>query len=307
MVQMKSVFFASIVFCSLLFASQAPASEKTNAIDPTYIASGAVDEEGLTGGCTYTFSNAEKEADPGECLLMVNGSFLPSEVIIKNDRSLVPVRFIAESFGASVEWDGLEQEVKIDSNGILIKMKIGEVAAHVNNKLIEMDAAPEIYNSRTYVPLRFVTEAFGKTVGYLPASPADKTGYFNMKPDGIGIAVNPVIWVDEPIYENLSPEAAKEEEDWLKAKLSANLQDLTEPVAGAALSIEEGVAEIENRIEGLSYVKNIGRYALFLGPYVALVDEQGDTYFYTLSHMLCSLQKVSLDDYSIFFPMYFFD
>jgi len=35
-----------------------------------------------------------------------------------------------------------------------------------NNETIQMDTAAEIFNSRTYVPIRFIAEAFGYEVTY---------------------------------------------------------------------------------------------------------------------------------------------
>ncbi len=89
----------------------------------------------------------------------------------ENDRTLVPLRFIAEAFGAEVEWKGDTQEVKI--NGDFITMKIGSsdytVAAGGVSSAVEkktMDTAPVLMNDRTMVPLRAIAEALGKQVYY---------------------------------------------------------------------------------------------------------------------------------------------
>lgn len=91
--------------------------------------------------------------------------------IDENDRTLVPLRFIAEAFGAEVEWKGDTQEVKI--NGDFITMKIGSsdytVAAGGVSSAVEtktMDTAPVLMNDRTMVPLRAIAEALGKQVYY---------------------------------------------------------------------------------------------------------------------------------------------
>lgn len=89
----------------------------------------------------------------------------------ENDRTLVPLRFIAEAFGCDVEWKGETQEVKI--NGDFITMKIGSseytAAADGLSSAVEtktMDTAPVIINDRTMVPLRAIAEAFNKKVFY---------------------------------------------------------------------------------------------------------------------------------------------
>ena len=77
---------------------------------------------------------------------------------IKNDRTYIPVRFITESLGASVEWNGDTQEVTIRSEEAVIILKIGNKTIKVDNKQYKMDAAPEIVNDRTMLPVRFIAE-----------------------------------------------------------------------------------------------------------------------------------------------------
>ena len=82
----------------------------------------------------------------------------------ENERTLVPLRFISESFGADVEWVADTQEIKI--NGDAVTMKIGSNDYTVNNETKTMDTAPILNNDRTMVPLRAIGEALGKIVYY---------------------------------------------------------------------------------------------------------------------------------------------
>lgn len=86
--------------------------------------------------------------------------------IDENDRTLVPVRFISETFGAKVGWDADNKIVTILSDGIDISMQIGSSSYSVNQAAKEMDTAPIIKNDRTMVPLRAIGEALGKKVFY---------------------------------------------------------------------------------------------------------------------------------------------
>lgn len=100
--------------------------------------------------------------------------------IIKNGRTLVPVRVISEGFGADVEWNGETKTVKITKGDKVIAMTIGspilknidilerddDTPTSVIGREITLDAAPEIINDRTFVPLRAIAEALGKTVYY---------------------------------------------------------------------------------------------------------------------------------------------
>lgn len=102
-------------------------------------------------GSTYTYANnkvTQIEAAP----------------VIENDRTLVPVRAIAEALGADVGWDGESQEISITKGDLSVKMNIGNTAYSVNGEERTMDVAPAITNGRTLVPLRAVSEALGKVV-----------------------------------------------------------------------------------------------------------------------------------------------
>jgi hypothetical protein len=50
----------------------------------------------------------------------------------------------------------------------VIVLTIGTNIVSVNGKATSVDAAPEIVNSRTFVPIRFIAETFGSTVSWLP-------------------------------------------------------------------------------------------------------------------------------------------
>lgn len=82
----------------------------------------------------------------------------------ENDRTLVPVRFIAESFGAKVGWIEATQTVTVDYEGKTITLRIGEAVMYIDGTPVQLDAAANTYNSRTFVPLRAIAEAIGKKV-----------------------------------------------------------------------------------------------------------------------------------------------
>jgi len=82
----------------------------------------------------------------------------------KEGRIFVPIRYIAEYFGGQVEWDAENQIVNIRNGSTFISLKIGFKFAGVSGAVKVLDVPPFIYNSRTYVPLRFVSEALGKEV-----------------------------------------------------------------------------------------------------------------------------------------------
>ncbi len=88
-------------------------------------------------------------------------------------RTLVPVRFISETFGASIEWDAASRKVTIRRDKtahnptVAIELWIGKSVAKVNSKDVILDVAPVIIPpGRTMVPLRFISEGFGSNVDW---------------------------------------------------------------------------------------------------------------------------------------------
>ncbi len=79
-------------------------------------------------------------------------------------RTVVPIRVIAEAFGASIEWEGTTQTITILLNEKTIVMKIGSTIAQIDDNPTILEAPPVIQNGRTFVPLRFIAEAFGASI-----------------------------------------------------------------------------------------------------------------------------------------------
>lgn len=88
----------------------------------------------------------------------------------ENSRTLIPVRFVAETMGAVVSWNQETQTAVIEQNGITIKVPIGSDTISVtesgSTNTVKMDTAAIISEERTYVPIRYVAEALGAWVGY---------------------------------------------------------------------------------------------------------------------------------------------
>jgi FtsP/CotA-like multicopper oxidase with cupredoxin domain len=81
-----------------------------------------------------------------------------SKPIIKNGRTLLPIRVLIESLGGTVEWNAKEQKVTITLNGHSIILWIGKTTALVDGNKVTLDVASQIINGRTYIPIRFIAE-----------------------------------------------------------------------------------------------------------------------------------------------------
>jgi len=91
-------------------------------------------------------------------------SSLEAAPVIKNGRTMVPLRFIGEAFGAEFTYDSVFKIIDINFGSDKIKMQIGKDVAFVNDKEVALDVAPYIVNGRTLVPIRFISETFGAEV-----------------------------------------------------------------------------------------------------------------------------------------------
>ena len=111
-------------------------------------------------------SNNEIIFTVGETKANVFGEEKENDVapIIKGDRAFLPARFVAESLGASVEWDGETKTVTIRKDDTQIAIVIGEEYAFVNGEKVKLDYPAFIENDRTYTPIRFVAESLGAKV-----------------------------------------------------------------------------------------------------------------------------------------------
>jgi len=100
--------------------------------------------------------------------LVINGQqvFPDVPLLVNSSRMLVPIRIVAETLGAVVEWDGARRVASVVTGGRRIEMPIDSTRATIDGQPVTLDAPAVIYQSRTLVPLRFVAEALGCEVSW---------------------------------------------------------------------------------------------------------------------------------------------
>lgn len=128
----------------------------------------------------------------------VNGEeiyFEDQEPVLKENRTLVPVRALLENIGAEVKWDQKAQKVSAKKDDMDIELIIGSKVAKVNGKEVNLDVPAEVLNNRTMIPLRFISENLG----------------YKVKFDNEN---SPIYMID--IYNISDEELAKKEEEKLK-------------------------------------------------------------------------------------------
>lgn len=106
--------------------------------------------------------------------LVVDGQKVETDAacFIEKDRTLVPIRFISEALGSKVYWDNEAKKVTITSQdeSQKIDLFINSVNAKINEnneiKDVTLDVPAKIVNSRTFVPVRFISETLGVEVNW---------------------------------------------------------------------------------------------------------------------------------------------
>lgn len=120
---------------------------------------------------TYTFSETGANANVNRFVVMsinsdmanVNNTNVKIDAapIVKMNRTFVPLRVIAEAFGAEVGYDEKTKEVTVKNEGKTLKLVQDDKKLMINDKEKVMDVAPFISNARVMVPVRFVAEELG--------------------------------------------------------------------------------------------------------------------------------------------------
>jgi len=100
----------------------------------------------------------------------LDGRQLAFEVppMIDNGRTLVPLRAIFETMGATVSWDQATYTATAVKGDTKVVLNIGSTTPTINGQATQLDVPAKIVNGRTMAPLRFVGEAFGGTVQWNP-------------------------------------------------------------------------------------------------------------------------------------------
>lgn len=86
--------------------------------------------------------------------------------IIQNSRTMLPMRFVAESIGAKVEWDKATRTATFTKDGIVAKIQIdGNKIVLSNGETIVMDSKPLNINNRILLPITNISRVFNMTNG----------------------------------------------------------------------------------------------------------------------------------------------
>ncbi len=99
-----------------------------------------------------------------------NGAVVNPQII--NDRTMVPMRKIFETYGAKITWDDATRTVVATTTDKEITLTIDNPVSTVKDlatgeiETVTLDSAPVIVDSRTLVPVRYISESLNKMVGW---------------------------------------------------------------------------------------------------------------------------------------------
>jgi hypothetical protein len=147
----------------------------------------AVDNVGNTTSQTFTVTYASPSSSAsssiyvvltiGSMEMNVNGMARPLDAapVIKNGRTLLPIRALIETLGGKVAWDAKTRTATVTLGEHTVVLVVGKSMALVDGKSVAIDAmnskvVPEIIGSRTFLPLRFIAENLGLDLAWEPIS-----------------------------------------------------------------------------------------------------------------------------------------
>ena len=105
----------------------------------------------LTIGSTTAYINGEAQT-------------LDAAPINRNNRTMLPVRFLANAFGISgdgIKWDAATRTATLQNSEVTIIVTIDAQNMTVNGEPVALDSPAIIENNRTYLPVRAIANALG--------------------------------------------------------------------------------------------------------------------------------------------------
>ncbi len=102
----------------------------------------------------------------GSTTAYINGraTTLDAAPINRNNRTMLPVRFLANSFGVSndgIKWDAATRTATLTNSEVTIVITIDAPSMTVNGETVALDSPAIIESDRTYLPVRAIANALG--------------------------------------------------------------------------------------------------------------------------------------------------
>jgi len=104
----------------------------------------------------------------GSPTALVNGLEVLLDAPAEAERgwTMVPLRFVGENLGVSLEYDAARRAVTVTLGDRVVRLWVDRTTAEVDGRLVPLGAPPVLSRGRVLVPLRFLGEVFGAEVGF---------------------------------------------------------------------------------------------------------------------------------------------
>lgn len=156
---------------------------------------------------------ADDAKGSSDVTVIVSGSAIETDqpAVIQNSRTLVPFRAIGEALGCEVDWEADTKTVVLSQGDVTTKLAIGSTELTVvkgeTEATVEIDQPAIIINSRTMVPVRFLSENLGFVVDW---DAETKTVTVNKSAVADVVATPAAVDTDEATTEEVSEETTEE-------------------------------------------------------------------------------------------------
>jgi hypothetical protein len=114
----------------------------------------SINSQFVIGQSSYTNNGTSSEMDA-------------APYIDSNNRTMVPIRYIANACGVSddnITWNQATQTATLNGANTVVTIKVGSNTIQTSTGTITMDTVAVNNNGRIYVPARFIANAFGANV-----------------------------------------------------------------------------------------------------------------------------------------------
>lgn len=145
---MKKIIFFGIILLILTTFLVFRSNPGANA-EPNHTATFVIDQR------TYVTDSQAKSMDAAP--------------FIENGRSFVPARYLALALGVpedKIIWSSSSSTLTLVRDDVTVSLAAGGNTIYIDDQPLTMDAAPVLRNDRTYLPARYIAEAFGYSVGW---------------------------------------------------------------------------------------------------------------------------------------------
>lgn len=125
----------------------------------------------LTASPVVAWAQSDSQGDAGDpaaISVRLNAEVvdLPEEPVLRAGRVFVPLRGVLERLGVAVTYDADTEMIQLERGQVSVEIALSTADASRNGLPLPMDEPPFLDDGRTYVPLRFVAEAFGERVDW---------------------------------------------------------------------------------------------------------------------------------------------